>query len=243
MRCLRCNRDIGAKPVCPYCGYSVKEAAAERKRQDEKLQESFMQIDEAYGLSVNYVKMSTEDLEKFFESVNSRFEEDSRNHALTMKEIEKISQHIDSVEETLQGRYPIREEAYFKPQKKTVGVQDFVLCLLNDYNPPKLAAAAFQLRETCERQVKDYYKLKIKNKYNEEGLSWPEIFSAITHRPRNSSTVKKLLHYRKFLNYFVHGSKMNDKLIKDTFKTVAKQKQYIVDTLNLFEEHNLIGDK
>lgn len=265
MKCLNCGGETGGKAVCPYCKMPIKTASKIREENDKTLQERFIQIDEAYGLNVDYVSMTPKRMEEFFVEISNKFEEDRKRQRFTEEQLEKILQHLDDVDETLQSKLPLRDGATFLPTKlKLFAPSQAILSLINDYDPPYFVAAAFQLRACCERQLNVMYNDKVddiaeqykqeRNKAfdarkNDPSIKIPpfpyvRIFSEYTKLSTVSNDVWKLYKRRKILHLFVHASDKNDKELEEYLKKTSKSKQeFIVDTLNLFTKYNLIGNK
>lgn len=235
MKCIKCKKDIPQdKTRCLYCGTSITEAKEEQKRFNEEMQDRFYQIDDAYGLKVDFVRMSTEKLETFFDDIYTRFEKDRLLKDQNQNNFEKIFNHLNKVDEELQKRYPVREEVLEAKKSGETLIDD----LLDKYNPPQVYAAAFQIRSNTEALLRDKFNFKYKEEYPYGFVKkYNEIFLIIT---KDKKDTVRLLNDHSMLNKFIHKSQINDKHINSKFPTMESKVKFIREAYKLRKKYNLI---
>ena len=235
MRCIICKKHIPlGKNKCPYCGRTIEEAKKEKNAIDDDMNDRIYQIDEAYGLNVDFVRMSTEKLEKFFGDIYERFEKDESINKLIQEDFEKLLNHVENIDKELQNRYPVRDELV----NKVKSGQSVILDLLNNYNPPQVYAAAFQIRSNTEEQLRDKYNFP----YLEVHpfgfkLSYPKMFLTVS---QNKDDASKMFYDHLMLNKFVHKSKSNDVIIHQKLPTAEAQVEYLKSAYQLRKKYNLV---
>ncbi len=235
MRCMICKKQIPlGKNKCDYCGRTIEEANKEKIINDEDNKNRLYQIDKAYGLDVDFVRMSTEKLEKFFGDIYKHFENDASVNKLIRDDFEKLLNHIGGVDKELQNRYPVRDELV----NKSISGQSVILDLLDNYNPPQVYAAAFQIRSNTEEHLRDTYKfpyLEV-HPYGFK-MTYPKMFLIVSN---NKDDAFRMFKDHVMLNKFVHKSKSNDEIIHQKLPTFEAQVKYLKRAYQIRKKYNLV---
>lgn len=241
MICVNCGAKLNSDVIeCPYCKCSIANSLRRRKAEDINLANRLKAIDDFYGIKINddYINMSLREIERYYNTLINNY--DHYGFQLSLERKLKIEEHIERVVEENQRRYPIRKEANIDENLYKFN-SDFELVefLLKKSTPPQIHAAAFKLRSSCERKLRDYYKFKYisyKNIHRFE-KSYNEMFKIIT---KNNQVAVKLVEYHFLLNSFVHECKKNDLIISKKFGNIEKTKQFLVKVLEEHLKYNLI---
>lgn len=257
MRCLNCGGSLKKYAIeCPFCGITVAKAQENRKTDLEVVNENNLRIDRLfrlddsfYELELNQLKDYNNYLEKTFKELLSKqnateetLDKLISNGKYSEESIMKVIKRLEDVSEELQTRNPIRTEI---KEENLEGLTngDFVKKLLNDYVPARVYTAASELRNGCERALRDVYEMEYiapSRTSDKKGFvkSYREMFNIITDN--NYKLVQKMLNDRVILNYFVHESKENDELIQEKYKTLNQQVRFLKNVYDIYKKNNLI---
>jgi hypothetical protein len=206
------------------------------------LAKRFVQIDQAFSLYTDYTAMPTEKLQAFLAQLEEKFGEYKKASSLTNEQVNKISEHIDKIEEYLQEcRLPFRAGLRdLRGQLPNSSVEEKVTSLLLYFNPPDVYSAAFNLRCAIEKKLRDYYRLPY-NEHSENGMPfgkrYKEIFMDIIN---DEGVAKKCACIRRDLNYFVHSCDENEKQLNRRYPLMNDKVNFINYSLKLFAKYNLI---
>lgn len=242
MLCKNCGasiRDNLAK--CPYCQMSLKDIQSSREKDDENLENRFIQIDDLFGFKVNYTILDNSELANFYNKIFENFEKIDLDNNLFKENLGKIINQVESVEEEFQSRFPIREDAIKELPKCNA---DIVIDLLENYNPPEVNAAAYKIRALTERQLKDFYHFEYGKwptsdpKQTRHGFKdkYFDMFMKVTN---DNAVSFELNRIHSILNNFVHEGKENDEFLEKKFPTKEKQVDFLLKSYELFKKYNL----
>lgn len=244
MRCLKCGGEIPSNlNICPYCGQSIQQSINERMVVDERLKIRFAQIDEEFGMNVDYVVMNTQKLNEFFNDIYGKFLKLDTNDHNIQSQLTKIMNHLASVDEELQNRFAERGA-----EPSNLGFVPFgniVFYLLDKCNPPEVNCAAYKIRSSTERLLKDHYNFPygiIKTSPNGRKTygfkkPYPEMFKSIA---KNPYVAYQMFKDHLILNRFVHEGEENDRFIAQIFPTKEDQKRFLKSAYELRKKYNLV---
>ncbi|MFH5881295.1 hypothetical protein [Liberiplasma polymorphum] len=242
MNCHRCGKPIRDKlSKCEYCGETYKP-----NQNHASLESRLAIVDQLVFSNITQTKISYEsvqNLEMIVQQLEQRLSMDSENY-------EKIFNSILKVDETLQNKYPVREEIQSNQKdfenKTTSGMVEALL----DLPTPEVNLSAYKIRSAIERQLRDFYKVPyvkrigfVKNlnpdgTYDEFNDGWERYLIATN----NENSSRKLSKQYRFLNLFIHDSDENNQKLSKNFSTLEDQKKYLLETLYKFKQYNLIWE-
>ena len=257
------------KLLCPYCGQSINDSREERAILSMRQNRRNNQIDEAFGLNINCSSLDDASLYALFSKVFENFQQIKLGNDAVLNKIDnlsnnfnsyknaklsidssvikdnydKIIRHIEKLDNEISKRTPLKPNLEEKVENIRRIVKDknkdVVLACLEDFTPAELHCAAFKIRSTTEKLLKDKFNY---NYYRDRNGRWrfqknyETMFCEIT---KNREVAKKMFNSHLLLNKFVHEGKQNDEIIRKHYPTLEKQIEFLKSEYLLRKKYNL----